>query len=428
VSELPTSTEHGFRAALGLPREQRRGVALCFSGGGYRASLFHLGAMTRLDELGILSKVDTFSSVSGGSIALAQLVTHRRSLGDGWPAPGGRVASFGAGVVEPLRAFVQRDIRTRTLLDSFRPTRWLDQNAGVEGLARHYETGPAPGRADDLPKRPRFVFCATDLSFRTQWTVDTAERLAGSDQAGYGPHGDFWTLARAVAASSCFPPAFRAMLVRGEPRDLSGGGYDADDRDELVRRIELSDGGVHDNLGLEPVWRDHSDVLVSDAAPSLTVAPRIHPAVWRQLRMIVTLVEQATDVRKRWLIANYAAGELGGAYWGIGSLPSHYPPPPPGRPTAPTFADDLVRRYLAPVRIDLDPFSAGEIAALENHGYAMADLAVATHAPHLVEAGAPAPELPHGEEPLAREFVERELGESDRTKLFRRRLDRLLRR
>jgi NTE family protein len=427
VTEPPISVEHGFRAALGLPREERRGVALCISGGGYRASLFHLGAMTRLEELGILSKIDTFTSVSGGSIALAQLVTHRRSLGDDWPQPGGRVPGFRGGVVEPLRAFTQSDIRTRTLLQTFRPSRWFDQNAGVEGLARHYATGPAPGRADDLPEHPRFVFCATDLRFRTQWTVDTASRLAGSEQAGYGPLGEYWTLARAVAASSCFPPAFRALLLKAEGAELSGGSYAAEDRDELVRGLELSDGGVHDNLGLEPVWRAHRDVLVSDAAPSLTFAPRIGRAVWSQLRMVVTLLEQATDVRKRWLIANYAAGELGGAFWGIGSLPSHYPRNA-GRATAPALADDLVSRYLAPVRIDLDTFSPGEIATIENHGYAMADLAVATHASHLEEPGAPPPRLPHGEEPLERSFVQRELADSDRTHLFRRRIDALLRR
>jgi NTE family protein len=426
VSKPPLSTEHGFRASLGLPRGERKGVALCISGGGYRASLFHLGAMTRLEELGILSKVDTFTSVSGGSIALAQLVTHRRSLGDEWPARGDRIPGFREGVVGPLRAFTQRDIRTGTLLQTFRPSRWFDQNAGVEGLARHYATGPAPGRADDLPRRPRFVFCATDLSFRTQWTVDTADRRAGSDQAGYAPLGEYWTLARAVAASSCFPPAFRAMLLKGAA--LDEGAYAAEDRDQIVRRLELSDGGVHDNLGLEPVWRDHCDVLVSDAAPSLTFAPRISRAIWGQLRMVVTLLEQATDVRKRWLIANYTAGELGGAFWGIGSRPSNYPATAAGRRTAPTLEDDLVSRYLAPVRIDLDTFSPGEVATIENHGYAMADLAVATHASHLEEPGAPPPRLPHGEEPLERSFVERELADSDRTHLFRRRIDRLLRR
>src|SRR5688572_13640538 len=46
----------------------RRGIALCLSGGGYRAALFHLGAITRLNEQGVLAQVNTFSCVSGGSI------------------------------------------------------------------------------------------------------------------------------------------------------------------------------------------------------------------------------------------------------------------------------------------------------------------------------------------------------------------------
>ena len=43
-------------------------VALCLSGGGYRAMLFHVGALWRLDELGWLPRLARVSSVSGGSI------------------------------------------------------------------------------------------------------------------------------------------------------------------------------------------------------------------------------------------------------------------------------------------------------------------------------------------------------------------------
>ncbi len=53
------------------PREQRKGIALCLSGGGFRAELFHLGALRRLNELGVLSRLDTISCVSGGSIFAA---------------------------------------------------------------------------------------------------------------------------------------------------------------------------------------------------------------------------------------------------------------------------------------------------------------------------------------------------------------------
>ena len=52
-------------------RPGRTGLAL--SGGGYRAMLFHAGAIWRLNELGWLSKLDRVSSVSGGSIAAGRL-------------------------------------------------------------------------------------------------------------------------------------------------------------------------------------------------------------------------------------------------------------------------------------------------------------------------------------------------------------------
>ena len=50
-----------------------RKTALCLSGGGYRAALFHLGVLRRLNELSILTSIDTFTSVSGGSILAAHL-------------------------------------------------------------------------------------------------------------------------------------------------------------------------------------------------------------------------------------------------------------------------------------------------------------------------------------------------------------------
>jgi len=48
--------------------EQEDGVALSLSGGGYRAMMFHVGAMCRLNEVGLLGKLSRISSVSGGSI------------------------------------------------------------------------------------------------------------------------------------------------------------------------------------------------------------------------------------------------------------------------------------------------------------------------------------------------------------------------
>src|ERR1051325_2468873 len=54
-------------------KKPQPGMALCLSGGGYRAMLFHLGAFIRLNEAGLLPKLKKISSVSGGSISAGVL-------------------------------------------------------------------------------------------------------------------------------------------------------------------------------------------------------------------------------------------------------------------------------------------------------------------------------------------------------------------
>src|SRR3954453_20623225 len=83
------------------------GTALCLSGGGYRAMLFHAGALWRLNELGYLPKLDRISSVSGGSITAAM-------LGRRWARlrfdAGGVGQAFTAELVAPLRGLASRTI------------------------------------------------------------------------------------------------------------------------------------------------------------------------------------------------------------------------------------------------------------------------------------------------------------------------------
>lgn len=383
---MSDATEHGITTYL--PEKTREGTAFCMSGGGYRAALFHLGALRRLNELGVLAGVDTFSSVSGGSIMAAQLATWltRAERERGKP-----VGGFEEGVAEPMRAFVAKDIRTGAALARLHPRNWLTPGAQSEALAAAYGQGPAPGKLADLPKTPRFVFLASDMRFRDQWVFDTGAGRVGSSTAGYAPLGER-TLAEAVAASSCVPGAFGVVHTRWDPSELAGGSYAEPDRDRLVREIDLSDGGMFDNLGLEPVWRDHRTVLVSDAAPSFKPDPDVG-WLWSALRQGVILLEQATEVRKRWLVSSFIENELEGAYWGIASRPASYELDPP--PEA--YSHDLIRDFIAPVRIDLDAFSPGEIGVLENHGYLMAEIALRKHGAALVTGAWPELRAPHPE-------------------------------
>src|SRR5262249_14258476 len=55
------------------PPQPQDGIGLALSGGGYRAMVFHVGALIRLNETALLRKVKRISSVSGGSITAGVL-------------------------------------------------------------------------------------------------------------------------------------------------------------------------------------------------------------------------------------------------------------------------------------------------------------------------------------------------------------------
>src|SRR3979411_736561 len=94
----------GDENAKGGPQD---GTALCLSGGGFRAMIFHVGVLWRLNELGALGKLDRISSVSGGSITAALLGLKWSRLQFG---AGGVATQLLPEVIEPLRAFAQQTV------------------------------------------------------------------------------------------------------------------------------------------------------------------------------------------------------------------------------------------------------------------------------------------------------------------------------
>jgi predicted acylesterase/phospholipase RssA len=56
-------------------------IALCLSGGGFRATFFHLGVVRVLRDLGLLSRITDVFSVSGGSILAGHLALNWEGFG-----------------------------------------------------------------------------------------------------------------------------------------------------------------------------------------------------------------------------------------------------------------------------------------------------------------------------------------------------------
>ena len=234
-------------------------IGLALSGGGFRATLFGLGSLWRLNEAGLLGRLDRISSVSGGSI-LSGLLAHRWRRLD---FVDGSARNFTAEVVAPVRALCDKTI---------------DVSAGIKGVINPFKSAgeyladcydkylfhgattrdmPDP----EKPGEPRFVLYATNMqtgrSFRFRQDM-LADWKLGMARGASVP------LAQAVAASSAFPPIFSPIVVETDPAAWAEG-EDIPQLDQLRRRIVLTDGGVYDNMGLETLVGKVDFVLVSDA-------------------------------------------------------------------------------------------------------------------------------------------------------------------
>lgn len=354
---------------------ERSGVALCLSGGGYRAALFHLGALRRLNELGILSQVDTISAVSGGSILAAHLARHLPA----WAPSGDILPDWDARVAQPFKEFVRRNIRTGPLLRRAAPWNWLRSSTQVNALANQYRRHLNGQRLCDLPERPNYIFCATDISYGVNW--EFSRLWLGDYQFGHSTQTHLYSIAEAVAASSCFPPIFSPLRLRVLSEHFEGGRAAHEPlRHQIALRLSLSDGGLYDNLGLEPVWKKSATLIVSDGGSTFTSSIDGGP-IWRLSRYTTVLGAQASAMRRRWLAAQLLSGELRGAYWGISANTEHK--------VHTGYSAAFVNRYVASIRTDLDSFSEAEIAVLENHGYVRANLGARRYLRHMVGDAVP---------------------------------------
>jgi NTE family protein len=369
-----------FNELLSHPASEdssRNGIALCLSGGGFRASLFHLGALRRLHELGILPQLRWISCVSGGSILAAHLAT--RMVKERIPN-GGAFTDWEVQVSAPFRRITARDLRTWPVVAHLL-WNWLWPQWRVLHMERRYKARLTDLLLQDLPADPLFIFCATDITFGVNWEFSRAR--VGDYQAGYVTDGASWTLARAVNASASFPPVFGPMRVPAKPETFRKGSYRGTDRAKILKNIQISDGGVYDNMGLEPVWDNARWVLVSDCGAPFEFSVG-NSVIHRLLRYTSVVTSQTRALRIRKLMADFQdtspQRKYGGAYWHLGSriADAEAGEPPIG------YSQELVNDVIAAIRTDLDAFTDAEARVLENHGYMTADRQIRRRVPALI--------------------------------------------
>jgi NTE family protein len=353
--------------------EPREGVALCLSGGGFRAMLFHAGSLRRLNELGWLHRLDRVSSVSGGSITAGALALAWSELTFD---SGGVATNFDERVLAPLDRLATKRIDVPAILLGA----LLPGSIGSK-VARAYDRHLFGGRTlRDLPEHPVFVFNATSLQSGVLRRFSRA--YAWDYRVGKVDRPDT-PVAVAVAASSAFPP-FLSPLVLDLPEGahVRGSGGDLE-RPPYTTRLVLTDGGVYDNLGLEAAWRGHRTILISDGGGRMSAQPRPRSLWPFQLYRVLSVIDnQVRSLRKRQAIDAFEADVRDGAYWGIYTDVANY-----RLPTA-IECPHAATLELAGTKTRLAPIPELRRQRLVNWGYAVCDAAMRTHVAR--EASAPA--------------------------------------
>ena len=316
-------------------REIRIGLAL--SGGGFRATLFHLGVIEYLRNADLLQHVSTLTSVSGGSILAAHLALN-------WQAYLDHEIDDAA---EDILEFVGMDIRGRIV------RRLLPRFSTTKRLQRHYRSLFQAQRKkkflEEISGGPELHLLSTNLEMACVTSFSSNGVFLDALQDEVPLNGTKTEIDFAVAASSAFPLLFSPL--RMEPDDIR-----VSSKTFQHRRISLTDGGVFDNSGgrmLRRLAKENSlDLLiVSEAGSKID---------WQ-------------DGPYRWASANLRAVEMFQARiceWERDELVNG---------DVPSLIIDIGDGAFSKVRTDLDAFSEQEIKAIRKYGYSVAKTACANH-------------------------------------------------
>jgi predicted acylesterase/phospholipase RssA len=257
--------------------KQRKTLGLTLSGGGFRATFFHLGVIRFLYEAKLLGHVTHICSVSGGSILAAHLVAN-------WEKYTGDDAHFHEAALE-VASFARGDLRgnvVRPWLVSWialciprllRGRRWWRTCL----LERQYQRlyGKKVLHDIDRDDRPQLHILATSMNTGQMVSFGESQMRINEDPQAKRVLNEASTLADevplalAVAASSAFPPLFPPVEVNKDTFQMPAS--------KMGFPQYLADGGVFDNLGTRKLlWITRENnisldlVVISDAQPKFT--------------------------------------------------------------------------------------------------------------------------------------------------------------
>ncbi len=341
-------------------------LAIALSGGGIRAMAFHLGVLKCLAERGLLERISKLSSVSGGSL-LVGLILHQHGMR--WPSSNEFLDDTYPSMRERLCTDNLLIGALKTLIN---PCNWRFLVSRANLLAKAIESvWGISDKVSDLPSFPEVSLNGT--------TAENGKRFRfkndsmGDYTLGYAkPEG--FRLADAMAMSAAVPGVFGPLAIdassfKWERRTSYGASMETlQPVPANFSKLHLYDGGVYDNLGLEPLFDCATQepkeglegcfILVSDAGAVLTNGFDLAPfSLMRFKRMSDIQGDQIRSLRVRPFWKFIKRDPSHGAYLYI------------AEPDVPT---DKTSSHAVYFRTTLLPLTEHDFDAISGRGYLVA--------------------------------------------------------
>ena len=291
-------------------------VGLALSGGGVRATVFHLGVLARLARQSLIENITILSTVSGGSLAVALV---RACSGNAWPGSDGFLEHT---IPKARQLLTTRSLKRAYLRRLLLPT-WALRHGRAAAMAQALrDCWSVTGSLSDLPDSPRWIINATCYETGKNWRF--MKKRMGDYVTGHVSSPQL-PIAQAVAASSAVPGLIGSLKLdtgRFEwfAYDRAGAPQPQSPR---FGTLSLWDGGVYDNLGVEALFKPRGGyrdgfnfLIVSDASAPLQLETRPLRAP-RRLLDIAT--DQVRSLHARSVVAHLQRNPGTGVYLKIGN-------------------------------------------------------------------------------------------------------------
>ncbi|MGC7559060.1 patatin-like phospholipase family protein [Pasteurella sp. PK-2025] len=300
--------------ATDCPSKQNKKIAIALSGGGIRAMVFHLGVLTYLAEQQRLEDVTHISTVSGGSLLMGLIFQY---AGMKWPTS----QQFLHFVRPRIKHILcEKSIMLGSLKQLLNPLNLQYAFSRAHLLAKAIKSEwQIQSGLQTLPDVPEWSINGT--------VGETGKRFRfkkqdfGDYESGYSKTADCdFPLCDAMAMSAAFPVGIGPLSMEtqgftwykrkwNEPVEMA--------KPILLKHktLHLYDGGVYDNLGLEPFFdiakqekkeklSEETILIVSDASSPLDErVPSLYKLATRFIHIIDIIYNQNRALRVRSLIS-----------------------------------------------------------------------------------------------------------------------------